>query len=291
MDNQIVKHVLGLSGGKDSAALALYMAENYPDLPIEYFFTDTHSELPEVYDFIEKLEAALDKPIIKLNPLRNFNHYFAHEFDNFLPSPKQRWCTVQLKLKPFEQWINPTLKAGGKIFSYIAIRADEDRLGYNPANSSIVPVFPFVEDGIDLAGVQQILKSDPDLGIPKYYDWRSRSGCTFCFYQQKIEWVRLFERHPDKFKEAVDLEKASIASSIERGGSAFTWSERETLEELTQPDRIEQIKFDYDRRLQRLKKKRKNALHEGFDFDAEQVDVDEVYGRELEVSVCVTCHK
>ena len=35
------RHVLGLSGGKDSAALAIYMSQNYPDLEIDYFFTDT----------------------------------------------------------------------------------------------------------------------------------------------------------------------------------------------------------------------------------------------------------
>ena len=30
---------------------------------------------------------------------------------------------------------------------------------------------------------------------------RSRSGCFFCFYQQKIEWVWLYEQHPDRFFE------------------------------------------------------------------------------------------
>ena len=49
-------HVLGLSGGKDSAALAIYMRENHPDLDIKYFFTDTGEELPEVYEFLGKLE-------------------------------------------------------------------------------------------------------------------------------------------------------------------------------------------------------------------------------------------
>ena len=34
------KHILGLSGGKDSAALAVHMNKKYPDLNIEYFFTD-----------------------------------------------------------------------------------------------------------------------------------------------------------------------------------------------------------------------------------------------------------
>ena len=35
-----VRHVLGLSGGKDSAALAIYIKDHYPDLhsKMEYFF-------------------------------------------------------------------------------------------------------------------------------------------------------------------------------------------------------------------------------------------------------------
>lgn len=31
------RHVLGISGGKDSAALAIYMRQHYPELDIEYF--------------------------------------------------------------------------------------------------------------------------------------------------------------------------------------------------------------------------------------------------------------
>ena len=32
-----VRHVLGISGGKDSAALAIYMKQKYPELEIEYY--------------------------------------------------------------------------------------------------------------------------------------------------------------------------------------------------------------------------------------------------------------
>ena len=38
MDTQQDRHILGLSGGKDSAALAIYMSQHYPELNIEYFF-------------------------------------------------------------------------------------------------------------------------------------------------------------------------------------------------------------------------------------------------------------
>ena len=43
--NSNVRHVLGISGGKDSAALAIYIKDRYPEISekMEYFFTDTGS--------------------------------------------------------------------------------------------------------------------------------------------------------------------------------------------------------------------------------------------------------
>ena len=90
-------HVLGISGGKDSAALAVYMSLNHPELDIDYFFTDTGKELPEVYEFLGRLEGLLGKEITRLNPHRGFD-YWLKSFHNFLPSPQTRWCTRGLQL-------------------------------------------------------------------------------------------------------------------------------------------------------------------------------------------------
>lgn len=300
------RHILGLSGGKDSAALALYMEQEYPELEIEYFFTDTGSELPEVIEYLDMLESELDKPIKRLRAkdvLEDetgklnqgsetiFGEIFKNVYAGFLPSPQMRWCTVQMKLKPLERWLEPMLKAGEEIISYIAIRADEDRMGYNPPNPAITPKFPFVEDGIDIFGVNEILEAS-GIGKPSYYDWRSRSGCTFCFYQQKIEWVGLLEQHKDKFEEAIALEEYSIEASKKNGRSAFTWTQGETLEELARPERVAEIKKDYEKRLERQKKRLPNALKAG--LNSEQCDlegVDDLYDTSLDASVCVTCHK
>lgn len=35
-----MRHVLGISGGKDSAALAIYMKDKYPSLELECHLTD-----------------------------------------------------------------------------------------------------------------------------------------------------------------------------------------------------------------------------------------------------------
>ena len=140
-------HVLGLSGGRDSAALAVHMRQTHPELEIDYFFTDTGKELPEVYDFLGKLEGFLGKPIHRLNPDRDFD-FWLRQYNNFLPSPQTRWCTRQLKLRPFEQWIRPALKNGTLVYSYVAIRADEEyREGYSSRHPNLAVRLPFKDVG------------------------------------------------------------------------------------------------------------------------------------------------
>jgi 3'-phosphoadenosine 5'-phosphosulfate sulfotransferase (PAPS reductase)/FAD synthetase len=274
-----VKHLLGLSGGRDSAALAVYMRQHHSDMEIDYFFTDTGKELPEVYEFLGLLEGFLGKPIRRLNPDRDFD-FWLHKYHDFLPSPQTRWCTRQLKLRPFEQWIRPQLEAGTKIYSYVAIRADEPyREGYTSKHENLIIRLPFKDAGVDKAGVLEILEAS-GLGLPKYYAWRTRSGCTFCFFQQKIEWVRLMEHHPEAFEEAKAYEKNAVEH-----GSPFTWSEGESLEELARPERIEQIKQEHERRLVRMRSKvQPNPLRP----DGEPLDIDDLYGKS---KVCLTCHK
>ena len=86
------RHVLGLSGGRDSAALAVYMRQFHPEIEMSYFFTDTGKELPEVYDFLGRLEGVLGKPVRRLNPDRDFD-FWLKRYKNFLPSAQTRWCT------------------------------------------------------------------------------------------------------------------------------------------------------------------------------------------------------
>lgn len=273
------KHVLGLSGGRDSAALAIFMRQQHPELEIEYFFTDTGKELPEVYEFLGRLEGFLGKPITRLNPDRDFD-FWLKQYNDFLPSPQTRWCTRQLKIRPFEQWIRPWLEADIKVYSYIAIRADEEyREGHTSKHENLLTQLPFKESGIRKADVLDIL-DDSGLGLPRYYEWRTRSGCTFCFFQQKIEWVRLKEQHPDAFEEAKRYEKTAVEN-----GSPFTWSQGESLEELEQPERVVQIREDHEERLARMRSKvQPNPLRP----DSEPLDIDDLYGK---AKVCLACHK
>lgn len=214
-----VRHLLGLSGGKDSSALAIYLRDKVPEM--EYFFADTGAELPETLEFIDLLEDYLGKPIVRLNAGRDFDYYLKLH-NNYLPSPRQRWCTINLKLTPFENFVG-----NDEAISYIAIRADEpSRSGYISTKKNIKTRFPFKEDGLNKEDVTQILEAS-GLGMPKYYQWRSRSGCYFCFFQRQEEWLGLLKHHPDLFRQAQEYEKSDDPS-----GKTFTWNQAGKLEEV-----------------------------------------------------------
>lgn len=234
-----IRHIVNISGGKDSAALAIHISRRYPEIPAEYIFCDTHCELPETYDYLNKLSAVLD---VEVHHVTVFDHIRvatkgrnAFEFvlkelyGGFLPGPRSRWCTRMLKIKAFESFIGDD-----KVFSYIGIRADEDRDGYQgkkpPVISerpNVIPIYPLKDDGIELQDVERML-DESGLGMPEYYRWRSRSGCYFCFYQQIAEWQGLKENHPELFEEAKKFEK-----------DGYTWHEGRTLDEIAALPRYE----------------------------------------------------
>lgn len=251
------RHVIPMSGGKDSTALAVYMLENHSHLPLEFVFTDTGAELPETYSYIKRFESifgvevqrltALDLPELNVRSKGGrrspFDVLLNEVYAGFLPNPQARWCTRMLKIKPFEYFIG-----GAEAYSYIGIRADENREGFRGSakkaspqedgsqktkpvvmseKSNILPVYPLKDIGFGIQDVRDLLM-DSGLGFPPYYEWRSRSGCFFCFYQQIGEWQGLKEKHPELFEAAKTYEKEKS------NGRRFTWSQTRSLEELEQ---------------------------------------------------------
>ena len=306
------RHIVAFSGGKDSSALAIYLhnperwrkvlgrSNNTRRLPLEkaeYVFCDTGTELAETYDYLDRLEAYLGRPIHRLRakvppsspdePDKTpFDHYL-ELYGGFLPSPNVRWCTRVLKLKPFEDYIGED-----PVVSYVGIRADEGewkvdrktrrkyfqhRKGYISTKPNITTVFPFIEDGLEKADIYRILK-DSGVGYPEYYHWRSRSGCYFCFFQRKSEWVGLLENHPGLFERAKAYEKIDLEK-----GERFTWSDAESLEELSKPERVAEIKHRTKMREEQLHNRRtKVTLMEQF--------FDEIRDMENNSTGCNICH-
>jgi 3'-phosphoadenosine 5'-phosphosulfate sulfotransferase (PAPS reductase)/FAD synthetase len=238
LSDTTARHVVSFSGGKDSTALAVYLLEHYPGYPFEFVFCDTGAELPETYDYIRRFESIFGVTVTQLTALemlgirdksgrKSFDVILNEYYGGFLPSPQARWCTRMLKIKPFEHYLGNT-----KSYSYIAIRADEKRLGYQAGKKpvmlseqpNIIPVYPFKDLGLGYEDVRAVLDNS-GLGFPSYYEWRSRSGCYFCFYQQIGEWQGLLERHPELFEQAKGYEKVE-------NGKSYTWTDRRSLKDI-----------------------------------------------------------
>jgi hypothetical protein len=240
-----LRHILSLSGGKDSAALAIYLRDRVPEM--EYIFHDAGKELPETIDYIARLEAVLGKPVVRSSSVDTFDHWLS-VYGGMLPSNHRRWCTRKLKLEPFENYVGD-----GPVINYVGLRADEDRIGYISTKPNITTRYPFREDGLVRADVLRILE-DSGLGLPPYMEWgRSRSGCFFCFYQQRIEWVRLLETHPQLFQQAKAYEEQSV-----QNGDEFFWAASESLTELERPERVAAIKANWEATQARKRANRKS---------------------------------
>ena len=133
-------HVLSISGGKDSVAAALYLRET----GIEHVrvFMDTGWEHPDLYAHLDYLEGELG-PIIRLRPrlpeLRadvlprvleveqlvgsspsGFVRWAAYKA--MFPSRQRRWCTQELKVRPFLRWVD---EQDDDIVNVVGIRAEE----------------------------------------------------------------------------------------------------------------------------------------------------------------------
>lgn len=201
------KHVVGLSGGKDSTAMALRLMEIAPR-EYEFICNETGDELPEMHDHWRRLEDMLKSPIIRVRHHRGLDEEIRHQ--KMLPSVFARWCTRILKIEPTIAYME-SLPTGSTL--YVGLRADEEmRRGIY--GEDILCKFPMREWGWDEQAVWSYLDSR-GVCIP------ARTDCAKCPYQRLGEWRDLYTKHPQIFIEAINLEKEMGATF--RSPGRDTW--------------------------------------------------------------------
>ena len=201
-------HIIPLSGGIDSTALAVIMRTLFPETEFIYVFTDTRAETPEIYEVLNKLEQVMDIKITRLIPDKGLIE-MCKTYGGYLPGYNSRWCTKELKAKPFHGWLKQFRNQGtGIVHAYVGIRADEDRTGLISQEDFIEQHMPLKEMGIKREDVFNIVKQS-GLEIPGFYRIRSRSGCTCCPYSRLSESIGSMRRHPALFYEGelIEVEK------------------------------------------------------------------------------------
>ena len=206
-----MKHVVALSGGKDSTAMALRLAEIEPREYV-YVCTPTGNELPEMWEHWRKLGELLGKPLL---PVIGGTLKGLIEKQNALPNWRQRWCTRMLKIEPYAAWLLKQAEVG-PVTSYVGLRADEwDREGGDYADVPGVQMrFPMRDWGWTLDTVRHYLDMQ-EIVIPK------RTDCAWCFWQQLGEWWNLWRDHPAAYAEAERME--AVTGHTFRSPGRDTW--------------------------------------------------------------------
>lgn len=176
-----MKHVVALSGGKDSTALALRLAEVEPR-DYEFVCTPTGNEPPEMIAHWTKLEGILGKKIHRVTVVGGLDALIFRQMA--LPNWRQRWCTRMLKIEPYAEW----LIKNSPCVSYVGLRADEpEREGGDFLNVPGVEMkFPMRDWGWGIEEVVGYLAMK-GITIPK------RTDCLVCFYQRLIEWYEFWQ--------------------------------------------------------------------------------------------------
>lgn len=193
-------HVIALSGGKDSTAMALRLAEVEPR-DYTYVCTPTGDELPEMYAHWRRLGDLLGSQIIPVMG-GTLNGLIAKE--KMLPNFRARWCTRKLKIEPYAAWLMKQTKLHDEIVSYVGLRADEpEREGGDFLRIPGVAVrHPLREWGW---GINEVIRLLDDRGviIP------ARTDCARCFFQRLGEWWELWRHYPDIYADAERQEDES----------------------------------------------------------------------------------
>jgi len=209
--------VASISGGKDSAALSLWLLEQ--GIEHERVFADTGWEHPKTYDYLRGPLAEKIGPITEVSAPLQFSALVRKK--GMLPSRLRRYCTVELKVKPlaaFHRKLEDSISAVGIRAEESEKRAKMARWEESQDFGAEVwrPLLGWTEG--DVVAIHRRHGLRPN---PLYLDGAERVGCWPCIFARKSEVRMLGETDPEKVEEIEALEdhctRAMRARADEKG--------------------------------------------------------------------------
>lgn len=187
------KQFIAFSGGVDSTALALLIADGIP------VFTDTGWEFPELYKHIVRFETTTKRAVQRIRANETLPEAILRQ--KFFPNHGARWCTRTHKIDPMNQFLRQHLPCE----LLIGLRADEpERIGNLTDMDGLTIRYPMRERGMTRLDALQVCMEN-DL-LPRYPVYMARGGCVGCFYKRKAEVQAMIHLVPEVIEQLVQLE-------------------------------------------------------------------------------------
>lgn len=242
-----MKKATSVSGGQSSA----YIAANYPSdfLVFALVCIEDRACTPKDAKLVQMVSDRIGREFIAtaeddtiLNTMFDLEQFLGQRIDwvvglsfddltrekgNYLPNKMQRYCTIEMKLRPMHRWWKANV--GEPIEMQIGFRAGEERRARNMmerANDDGLlemkdvigkhasgrnkwaetpwqkPVFPMIEDGIRRDRVVEFWKDKP-------VAFAERNNCVGCFHRSPILLRQMFDKHPGKMEWFMENEARS----------------------------------------------------------------------------------
>lgn len=214
--------IASVSGGKDSAALSLWLREQ--GIEHERVFADTGWEHADTYEYLRGPLTRVLGPIHEVRAERQMVDLVRHK--GMFPSRLRRWCTDELKVNPLHGYMRQRAETTGReVVNAVGIRAEESAIrakmlrwdGYRDARGFVSiwrPILTLSEqDVIDLHKRHGLPPN------PLYLRGASRVGCWPCIFARKAEVRMLANVDPARIDEIEALEHEITAAADARAAA------------------------------------------------------------------------
>lgn len=253
-----LKHVVSISGGKDSTALALLARETVDPASIIYAFAETDNEHPITYDYLDYLDGVLGQKIVRLRAdfsgrITRKRQYVAEVWSAegvaqeivdralaslqptgiaFLdlcvwkgrfPSRKAQFCTEELKTTPLINYQIELIEQGCDVWSWQGVRADESLTRRYYKHFEQIDDHLFINRPIMRWTAADTFEAMDYCGVkpnPLYMQGMKRVGCMPCMNCGKDELSEIAKRWPEVIERIAEWERC-VAWASKRGASSF----------------------------------------------------------------------
>jgi 3'-phosphoadenosine 5'-phosphosulfate sulfotransferase (PAPS reductase)/FAD synthetase len=195
--------VLSYGAGVHSTAILVLLK------PKEVVFADTGAEWPETYRYIREYAAPFVDSYggdfhVVFNQKWTLEEMALH--DHMAPVRTMRWCSDKFKVKVILKWLESSEQL--PCIQLLGFDVNEQHRAKPSGRDDITNRFPLIELGMTRLACQQVIKK-AGLPVPR------KSGCFFCPFQSKGDFIQLRSEHRPLFERAVTIEKNALG--YERG--------------------------------------------------------------------------
>jgi 3'-phosphoadenosine 5'-phosphosulfate sulfotransferase (PAPS reductase)/FAD synthetase len=203
-----MKTYISFSGGVESTTMCLLYGKDATAI-----WVDTGAEHKEMYERIDYTEQKLKEyhngkfELIRLKGNAKYKGNYYQSLEDyivairFMPSQQRRFCTIEFKIKPIDEFLSKE-----ECELLIGFNYDEQgRTGNLEKKSNIRYRYPLIEDGLTRDDCEEILKIN-NLH-PRFPVYMLRGGCRMCFFKSEKEYRAMYHLNRPEFYEVMKFEE------------------------------------------------------------------------------------